>query len=184
MLYMFTKKIILGSLIGNFTDWKENKSKIIRIIKMIVMKFGGTSVGNADRIANVAGIVKNNLHRRPVVVVSAVTKITDALIKLANECSQGHGDDTPESIKKIHHEILEKLNLDKEIIRDDLHELEQLAKKMKSSGKLDNKDLDHFQSFGEQISSKIMAAQLNEIGVESKAFNAWDIGFLTDAEFG
>ena len=61
---------------------------------MIVMKFGGTSVGNADRIAIVASIVKNNLQRKPVVVVSAVTKITDALIKLANECSQSHGDNT------------------------------------------------------------------------------------------
>ncbi len=151
---------------------------------MIVMKFGGTSVGNAERIANVAGIVKNNLHRNPVVVVSAVTKITDALIRLAHESAQGKGDDTLESIRKVHYKILEILELDKELIKNDLHELEELAKKMKSSGKLDNKELDHVQSFGERMSSKIVAAQLNKIGVESRAFNSWDLGFLTDAEFG
>ena len=87
-------------------------------------------------------------------------------------------------VRKMNYEILERLGLDKEITRNDLHELEQLARKLKSLGKLDNKGLDHFQSFGEQISSKIVAAQLNKLGVESRAFNAWDIGFLTDAEFG
>ena len=51
---------------------------------MIVMKFGGTSVGNAERIRNVADIVKSYIKRKPIVVVSAVTKITDSLIKLAN----------------------------------------------------------------------------------------------------
>jgi aspartokinase len=49
---------------------------------MIVMKFGGTSVGNADAISQVASVVKRYFARRPVVVVSAITKITDALIHL------------------------------------------------------------------------------------------------------
>ena len=52
---------------------------------MIVMKFGGTSVGNAGRIRKTAEIIKSKLDEKPVVVVSAVTKITDALIELANE---------------------------------------------------------------------------------------------------
>ena len=151
---------------------------------MIIMKFGGTSVGNAERIANVANIIKNNLGKKPVIVVSAVTKMTDALIRLANECAQGKGDETLELIKKTHYDILEKLQLDKILIENDVQEIEELAIKTKSSGRIDNKTLDLFQSFGERISSKIVAAELNKIGVNAKAVISWELGFLTDSEFG
>jgi len=90
---------------------------------MIVMKIGGTSVGNAERIRNVADIVKSYIKRKPIVVVSAVTKITDSLIKLANECSQGRGDAALSSIKKAHYEILEQLKLNEKIIENNPCEL-------------------------------------------------------------
>lgn len=151
---------------------------------MIVMKFGGTSVGNAERIANVADIIKNNLDKEPVVVVSAVTKITDALIKLGNECVQNMGDETLDSIKKTHYDIIEKLELDKNLLKEDIDELEKLAIETKSQIAVDSKILDCFQSFGERMSSKIVAAQLNKIGITAKAFNSYELGFLTDSEFG
>jgi len=47
---------------------------------MIVMKFGGTSVGSAERIRSLAEIIQPRLARKPVVVVSAMTKVTDMLI--------------------------------------------------------------------------------------------------------
>ena len=46
---------------------------------MLVMKFGGTSVGCADSIARVCGIVCERLMLRPVVVVSAMARVTDEL---------------------------------------------------------------------------------------------------------
>ena len=46
---------------------------------MIVMKFGGTSVADAERIQAVARIVEQHLERRPVVVVSALGGVTDLL---------------------------------------------------------------------------------------------------------
>ena len=52
---------------------------------MIVMKFGGTSVGSASRIKTVSDIVKSRLNRKPIVVVSAVTGVTDLLIKAGQE---------------------------------------------------------------------------------------------------
>lgn len=151
---------------------------------MIVMKFGGTSVGNAERIANVADIIKSNIDRKPVVVVSAVTKITDALIRLGKECAQNKGDETFESIKKTHCEILEKLGIDKNLLDDDLDDLENLVVEIKSEKNIDAKRLDEIQSFGERMSSKIVAAQLNKIGIGAKAFNSYELGFLTDSEFG
>jgi len=50
---------------------------------MIVMKFGGTSVEDARAIERVAAIVKDRLPQRPVVVVSAMAKVTDTLLTMA-----------------------------------------------------------------------------------------------------
>ena len=56
---------------------------------MIVMKFGGTSLANAGRINNVYEIVKTRLHKKPIVVVSAVSGVTDLLINTAKEATKG-----------------------------------------------------------------------------------------------
>ena len=151
---------------------------------MIIMKFGGTSVGNAERIKNAANIVKSYINKKPIVVVSAVTKITDALIRLGKECAEGKGDDTFKNIKKIHYEILGQLKIDKKFLDEDINELENLLNKTKSNKYINDGNLDYFQSFGERMSSKIIAEQLNSIGVKAEAFNSWDMGFLTDSEFG
>ena len=151
---------------------------------MIVMKFGGTSVGNADRIKNVANIVKSNIKKKPVVVVSAVTKMTDSLIRLAHECAHGRGDGLLSGIKETHYEIIEKLSIEKSLLDKDFDELSILADNTKSSKNTDAEVLDYFQSFGERISSKIVAEQLTRIGVKAKASNSWELGFLTDSEFG
>lgn len=147
---------------------------------MIIMKFGGTSVGNADRISNAADIIRSNAEKKPVVVVSAVGGITDKLIELANAV-QGKRDVILEDIRKIHKDIINKLELDESILEEDFKELGNLINNNKN---IDAKILDQFQTFGERMSSKIVAAQLNKIGVKAQAFNAWDLGFLTNDEFG
>src|SRR3989338_10626025 len=151
--------------------------------KMIVMKFGGTSVGSADRIKNAAEIVKSRIKQNPVVVVSAVAKMTDALIRLAKECEQGKGGETLELIKRTHYEILAQLKIDKLLLEQDIKELSALSNKTKSERKLNAELLDHFQSFGERMSSKVAAMHLNNIGVKAKAFDAWDLGFVTISDF-
>ena len=151
---------------------------------MIVMKFGGTSIGNAERIINVANIIKDNLEKKPIVVVSSITKITDALIKLANESIQGKSEETFEFIKKTHYDILKELNIDQDLLKKDIKNLYKLISKIKSKKSIDAKILDAIQSFGEQMSSEILAAQLNKINVKARAFNSWEIGFITNSEFG
>jgi aspartate kinase len=151
---------------------------------MIVMKFGGTSVGSADRIINTANIVKSYAEKKPVVVVSAVGGITDKLIELANAASKAKGDEILDDIKKIHGDIVSKLELNSSLIEKDIEELSKIVDEIKNNKKIDNQILDSVQSFGEQISSKIVAAQLNKINVKAQAFNSWDLGFLTNSEFG
>ena len=100
---------------------------------MIVMKFGGTSVGGADEIRNVAEIIKSNLGRKPIVVVSAVKKITDKLIELANLAKEGNGDETFSTIKSIHYGILERLSLEKNLLDSDFNELQKAVKSVKGA---------------------------------------------------
>lgn len=150
---------------------------------MIVMKFGGTSVGSADSIRAVSDIVKSQISRKPVVVVSAITKVTDALIKLANECAEGKGEETLNSIKKIHQSVMQQLGISNSMLDDDLNQLSSLAAESKGR-KVDAKLMDLFQSFGERMSSKIVSGQLSKTGVKSKAFNSWELGLVTDCNFG
>src|SRR5258708_25574283 len=56
---------------------------------MIVMKFGGTSVEDAQAIERVAAIVKNRLAHKPIVVVSAMAKVTDTLLTMARAAGAG-----------------------------------------------------------------------------------------------
>ena len=56
------------------------------------MKFGGTSVGDVAAFERVIGIVSSQIARRPVVVVSAMTKVTDALLAAFETAKKGDGD--------------------------------------------------------------------------------------------
>jgi aspartokinase len=58
---------------------------------MITMKFGGTSVQDAEAIANVVGIVRSSLPRKPVVVISAIAQGTNALEKIGGRRGEHRG---------------------------------------------------------------------------------------------
>jgi aspartate kinase len=59
---------------------------------MIVIKFGGTSVGDADRVANAVAIVAKRQHLRPIVVVSALAGVTNELIAATEAAKAGNLD--------------------------------------------------------------------------------------------
>ncbi|MGH9811419.1 MAG: lysine-sensitive aspartokinase 3, partial [Terriglobia bacterium] len=56
---------------------------------MIVMKFGGTSVEDPKAIDRVSAIVEGRLAQQPVVVVSAMAKVTDTLLSMARAAGEG-----------------------------------------------------------------------------------------------
>ncbi|MEO7999226.1 MAG: lysine-sensitive aspartokinase 3, partial [Gemmatimonadaceae bacterium] len=56
---------------------------------MIVCKFGGTSVADAVAIDRAVQIVRDRLHREPIVVVSALGGATNALLELAKHAAAG-----------------------------------------------------------------------------------------------
>ena len=57
---------------------------------MIVLKFGGTSVGDAEAIARTGNIVATRADQGAIVVVSALAGVTNALIGIAEQASKGH----------------------------------------------------------------------------------------------
>ena len=78
------------------------------------MKFGGSSIGNAQRIKNVAQIVKSQMSRNPIVVVSALDGMTDSLINMARAASVGN--DVKGILDKIistHYATIDELGLDR-----------------------------------------------------------------------
>ena len=148
---------------------------------MLVMKFGGTSVGDADAIRSAARIVVSAKSRNPVVIVSAVAGVTNALLAIAKEKkpSVRIGMITP--LRAKHQEIASSLGLPGTLLDPEFKELTALAKKRH---KIDKKLLDTYISYGERLSAKLFAGQLSNFGVSARAFAAYDLGMITDNNFG
>lgn len=151
---------------------------------MIVMKFGGTSLGDADRFRNAAEIIKSKINERPIVVVSAVTKVTDMLLDLVEEAIRGQGIEIFNHIVNMHKEIISKLNIDENLLKEEITELKNLFEDLKRNGKINPMTNDLIASFGERMSVKILASVLNKNGIKAIAFNSYDLGMITDSEFG
>jgi len=152
---------------------------------MIVMKFGGTSLGSAERIKNAYKIVRSQLEKKPIVVVSAVGGITDRLIGTAKKARDGEetSDDVKEIIEK-HYGILDEIGLEKEIIQKVVLKYTELMEKIAGQKILSKESLDVVQSFGERLSSIIFAAFLNKMDINAQRYAAYDAGFRTDNSFG
>jgi aspartate kinase len=151
---------------------------------MIVMKFGGSSVESASAIQRVVSIVKGNLAARPAVVVSAIGKTTNRLLHIAEFAAQGDGVTAWRKLLALqadHLQISAKLgvSLDRELeqlfgeLRGDVLEIASL-------GNLTPQLWACVASFGERLSSLIVAAALNQSGVPAKHLDARSL-IVTDS---
>ena len=148
---------------------------------MVVMKFGGTSVGSPERIQNVFEIVMSQQERKPVVVVSAVGGVTDLLVQAGKDALNKQIDIQP--IRDKHQKVLSGLNLPLDLV-DDLHnELEDLLLGIKMIREISPRISDLLLSFGERASCRIVAAHFQKRGVAAQAHYAFDIGMVTTADF-
>src|SRR5260221_13794364 len=75
---------------SNHSSERRRQSRFERSDDVVVMKFGGTSVEDADAIRRVIGIVQSRLDAQPVVVVSALAGVTDQLLEAGNAAATGH----------------------------------------------------------------------------------------------
>jgi aspartate kinase len=143
---------------------------------MIVMKFGGTSVGDTRAIERVAGIVKERLKQKPVVVVSAMAKVTDQLLAMAR--AAGAGDS--EAALKLSRDLRERhYNTAGELLGTalftqfhsdlgaDLEALDELLRGIAAVGELTLRTTDNVAAYGEMLSAKLVTACLSAHGLPS-----------------
>lgn len=146
---------------------------------MKVLKFGGSSVGSAANIEKVVEIIQNAVESDSCVIVSsAMQGTTDALIETGKLAERG--DETFRTkileIKNKHTEAAEKLfqpSVAKKKILDFVHhqiiELGNICEGVFLLRELTARTLDRIMSFGEILSTRLLAEKLSSLGVE----NVW-----------
>lgn len=148
---------------------------------MVVMKFGGSSVANAERIKHVASIIESYADRKPIVVLSAMGDTTDHLLEAADMAVKGEV--AIARIEALHRETADILGVDFAPIQELVEELDTLLTGISLLKELTKRTRDYLVSFGERLSVRLAAAYLNKIGTPAQHYDAWDVGFLTDSNF-
>ena len=136
---------------------------------MQVLKFGGTSVANAEAIQKVVEITSKSVDRdRTILVVSAIRGCTDSLVRIGNLASERDESykDVIDDLQRQHHQIIkellpvEKHDESREVCDSLFDSLRSIAQGVYLLGELSPTSLDAIQGFGELWSSKIIAARV------------------------
>jgi aspartate kinase len=150
------------------------------------MKFGGTSLAGTERLVNLGEIVRGQIHRKPLLVLSAMGDTTDQLLEAAGGALK-KGFVSIEKIEDLHLKVIADLKLGPALqkeIKTLLWELGSLLTGISLTRELTGRTRDCLVSFGERMSVRIAAAYLRTINFKAQAFDAWDLGFLSDSSFG
>ncbi|MGA9771797.1 MAG: aspartate kinase [Blastocatellia bacterium] len=159
---------------------------------MIVMKFGGTSVEDAASIERVAEIIRARLTLRPAVVVSAMGKTTRKLLQAAESAAAGDSQTTlavVADLKTRHVSEARRLVKDSSerevftIIERHFDELKKLLEGLAILGEVPPRGLDKILSYGELLSSAIVADALRERNILARLMDARQF-IKTDDRFG
>jgi aspartate kinase len=145
---------------------------------VIVVKFGGTSVGDAAAIQRTAEIVRSKLPRDPIVVVSALGGATNALLAVGEQSAKGHLIGAlrgVETLRDRHLRECEALLGDSDEsseIAGELSamfdELAHLAEALSTLGHVTPRSLDAIAAHGEQLSANLVAAYFRKVGIDAE----------------
>lgn len=151
------------------------------------MKFGGTSVGSAERMQAACVLIAKTAAERPVVaVVSAMSKITDLLLDTTRHAEAGDQagmDRNLVTLEARHREAADALGIDVHPqISELVGEFRRIAGGILMLGHRPPRAIDEAVAIGERLSALIIAATLAKSGVKSEAVNAAEV-IVTDAVF-
>lgn len=150
---------------------------------MIVMKFGGTSVANFEAITRTIFIVGGKLDQKPVVVVSALSKVTDLLYKIADAAASKNKVQTEELLAQVRtrhinlvRELLEQSPVLCEQAETRVNEicdsLADLVGAVCALGELSDRNKAVIISNGEILSSTIICFAMNAKGIRTNFIDA------------
>ncbi len=161
---------------------------------MIVMKFGGTLMGGTDAIRHSASLVASSINsgERVVVVPSAMSGVTDQLLKIAASAESGEiafANDEIAGIQSRHLETATALGATAD--SETLQKLEGMFESLRQTvngiyllRELSKRSRDLIVSFGERLSAPLMTAALNTLGVQAQDLTGGQAGILTNSNFG
>ncbi len=150
---------------------------------MIVMKFGGTSVANFEAITRTIFIVGGKLDQKPVVVVSALSKVTDLLYRISDAAVSKDSNLTKELLAELRQrhlslacELLEQNPVQKESavvkVNAICDQLDALANAVCAVGELSDRNKAIIISNGELLSSTIICFAMNAKGIRTNWIDA------------
>jgi aspartate kinase len=163
-------------------------------MSLVVMKFGGTSVEDAAAIGRTAAIVAGRaaLGKQPVVVVSAMAKVTDQLLRAAAAAAQGDRVGAlaiSSRLRSRHRDTSAELIKDPSssadlisFIDQKFDSLDEVLRGLAAILELTPRISDLIASYGERISSRIVAAAFCELGIDAAHVDAREI-VVTDSQF-
>lgn len=155
---------------------------------MIVMKFGGTSVQDSEAIETACKIVQGRLDRKPVVVVSAMAKVTDTLLTMGRAAGSGDREKALElsrALRERHYMTAGELlgtgvftQFHAEL-EAEFNTLDELLRGIAAVGELTPRTSDYVSSYGERLSSKIITAAFSARGLNASLVDAREV-MITD----
>ncbi len=159
---------------------------------LLVMKFGGTSMGSAERI-RVAAEICSNVRERPVLaVVSAMSKVTDLLLDTLRHAEAGDDAGTDADLRELaerHRDACCDLLTPRQRaaassgVETLLSDFRRIAHGIRMLGERPPRSVDEALAIGERLSALLMSEYLNANGIPARAINAFDV-IVTDAVFG
>lgn len=170
----------------------ESDAALGRKCGIAVLKFGGSSVANAERFLQAASIVQQAVtHEKVAVVVSAMRGTTDQLYSVARQwrCgASGLAITQAEFIINLHRGVVHDLNLGTEETKRLSGEIDRLGRELLAKINTETSDragleaMDRIVSFGERFSCHLMAATLVKLGTNALAIEASDF-LVTSRDF-
>src|SRR5437763_805520 len=149
------------------------------------MKFGGTSVGSAERMRIAARLAAKEQKKRPVaVVVSAMNKVTDLLLDTMRHAEAGDGAGVEQNLtalrqrhEKACRELLPEAGQDGVLgaLHDVIDEFERLVRGMAMLGDRPPRSMDEAVAAGERLSAILVSEFLTSEGAPAVAVNARDV---------
>lgn len=159
---------------------------------MQVLKFGGTSVANADNINKVVAIIQKAIQRdKTIVIVSAFGGVTDSLLK-AGTLAATAGESYKEVLTEIERRHIEAVKVLVPVakqssilswVKQRCNEIEDVCNGVFLLGELSDRTRDRIVSYGELISSQIVTARLKAIGADAAWKDSREL-IITDSNHG
>jgi bifunctional aspartokinase / homoserine dehydrogenase 1 len=160
---------------------------------LLVMKFGGTSMGSAERIKVAAGICTEQKRLRPVVaVVSAMSGVTDLLLNTLRHAEGGDESGIAANLERLMARHLETCKELLDVSRCEstvsgvqslIGDFERIANGVRMLGERPPRSVDEAIAIGERLSALMISQYLEASGVPAEAINGASV-IVTDAVFG